>query len=61
MAKLTVKDLLEAKGKRRLTYVQVARVEEAATACSRSASPPTGNTSRMLPAAHFPRRGMWSE
>lgn len=34
MAKLTVKDLLEAKGKRRLTYVQVARVEEEAAAAA---------------------------
>lgn len=32
MAKLTVKDLLEAKGKPRLAYVQVAREEEAAAA-----------------------------
>ncbi len=30
MPKLTVKDLIEAKGKRWLTHVQVARVEEAA-------------------------------
>jgi 3-methyl-2-oxobutanoate hydroxymethyltransferase len=34
MAKLTVKDLLEAKGTRRLTHVQVARVEEAAAAAA---------------------------
>ncbi|WP_282608649.1 3-methyl-2-oxobutanoate hydroxymethyltransferase [Pelagibius sp. Alg239-R121] len=32
MPKLTVKDLLEAKGKRRLAFVQVAREEEAAAA-----------------------------
>lgn len=34
MAKLTVKDLLDAKGKRRLAYVQVAREEEAAAAAA---------------------------
>jgi 3-methyl-2-oxobutanoate hydroxymethyltransferase len=32
MAKFTVRDLIDAKGRRRLTYVQVARVEEAAAA-----------------------------
>ena len=32
MPKLTVKDLIEANGKRRLAFVQVARAEEAAAA-----------------------------
>lgn len=60
MAALTVKDLLEAKGKRQLAYVQVAREEEAIAASEAGMdmigtafTPERANFAKAVPNTHF--------
>jgi len=60
MAALTVKDLLEAKGKRQLTYVQVAREEEAIAASEAGMDmigtafiPERAHFAKAVPNSHF--------
>lgn len=60
MAALTVKDLLEAKGKRQLAYVQVAREEEAIAASDAGMDmigtafiPERAHFAKSVPASHF--------
>ncbi len=68
MAKLTVKDLLEAKGKRRLAYVQVARLEEAQAAAAAGMDivgtgfrPETSGYPAAVPDTHFQFGLAWGQ
>ena len=60
MTALTVKDLLEAKGKRQLAYVQVAREEEAIAASEAGMdmigtafTPERAHFAKVVPNSHF--------
>ncbi len=68
MTKLTVKDLLEAKGKRRLSYVQVARLEEAQAAAAAGMDivgtgfrPETSSFPAAIPDTHFQFGLAWGQ
>tara|TARA_R110002096_G_scaffold416925_1_gene620315 strand:+ start:1960 stop:2739 length:780 start_codon:yes stop_codon:yes gene_type:complete len=68
MAALTVKDLLEAKGKRQLTYVQVAREEEAIAASEAGMDmigtafiPERAHFAKAVPNSHFQFGMLWGK